>query len=223
MRIIKQFKNGQIAVNCQTREEAQSFIKLCFDKGMKWSDGNGCDVLKYDYHKEETYYAIYNGSLGYGCIHINAPNYQIVTFETFMNIYTKEEENKMCSNGKLNKGIEGTLVQDVYRAVQNKNGDIVFNKVKMVNLCFVKFDGNEKVYTFKNPSDKRLEKGTKVLVDTCRGEMEATVLTSIKIQNKYVNELQYAMTGYYDLGLKNILGVYETKTVATKVFTKLGE
>lgn len=130
----------------------------------------------------------------------------------------------MCSDGKLNKGINNALVQDVYKAVQDKRGNIKFNKISIKNLCFIKFDGNDKVYTFNNPSDKRLSDGTKVAVKDYRGkETKVTVVGSIKIQDKYVKDLLKVMNGRDDLELKDILGVYETKTVTVEKLIKVGE
>ena len=126
----------------------------------------------------------------------------------------------MCSNGNLNKGINELMVQDFYRAVTDLNGSIKFNKIKMVNLCFVKFDGCEKIYMFSNPSDKRLDGGTKVVVDTIRGESRATVVSSIKIPRKYIKDLQLAMCGAVN-PLKDVLGVVETKYEKVEVVKAL--
>ena len=63
----------------------------------------------------------------------------------------------MSSNGKLNKGIENVMVQDFYRAITLPNGSVQFNKLKMANLCFVKFHENGKVYVFNNPVTKGLK------------------------------------------------------------------
>lgn len=88
----------------------------------------------------------------------------------------------MSSNGDLNKGIKSCLIQDVYRAVQDNKGNIIFNKVKILNLCFVRFDGSDKIYVLNNPTDKRLDNGTKILVETIYGKYDANVVSSIKIQ-----------------------------------------
>lgn len=218
MKIIDKFRAGQFAVRCFTEEQAKQFVKMCHSNDICWNKPDDA-ITVFEVYKDETYYVAEESILYYGCIKDNFANKAIVEFETFMNIYIKEEEKKMCSS--LNKGIDSKLVQDTYRAVQKPNGSIEFNKVSVVNLCFVKFDGCEKVYAFKNPSDKRLEEGTKVLVDTVHGSSPATVVSSIKIQRKYVKELQYAMTGKRDLKLKKVLGVFETKTVETEVLTKL--
>lgn len=138
-------------------------------------------------------------------------------------IKNTKEEKKMCSSGRLNKGIESNLCQDVYRAVTKANGNIEFNKVQIRNLCFVKFDGNEKIYAFNNPSDKRLKGGTRVCVDTIRGNMDATVVKSIKIQDKYLKDLIYVVVGSSNLELKNVIGVYETEIKKVEVLHTLGE
>lgn len=117
----------------------------------------------------------------------------------------------MSSNGDLNKGLDSKLVQDFYRAISDKKGNIKFNHIKVVNIAFVKHDGCNKIYAFNVPCDKRLKEGQKVVVDTSRGEQLATVVSSIKIQQKYVKNLLYAITGRKGLKLKNVIGVY-TKT-----------
>lgn len=215
-KIFDEFRSGKFAVNCRTENEARQFVKLCFENKICWSTRDGDDITEYDIYEEDTYYAAYGDNLCYGSIDINIPNYKVITFKEFMKALTNEEESKMCSNGKLNKGIESVLVQDTYRAVQKPNGSIEFNKVKMVNLCFVKFDGLDKIYTFINPTDKRLEEGTKVLVDSAGRNSVAYVVSSIKIQNKYVKELMYAMSGKKGLELKNVLGILETKEILHK-------
>lgn len=137
--------------------------------------------------------------------------------------YITKEENEMSSNGKLNKGIENLCVQDVYKVVTDDSGKIIFNPIKMKNLCFVKFDGNDKVYTFNNPSDKRLKEGTKVAVKNWSGKTtKVTVVGSIKIQDKYVKDLFKIMTGEDGFVLKNILGVYETETVEVEKLIEIG-
>lgn len=123
----------------------------------------------------------------------------------------KQEENKMSNLEKLGivKGIEEESVKNVFKAVTDKSGKIILQPVKMVNLCFVRHDDNDKIYVFENPSDKRLKAGTKVKVDTKYGEKDATVVASIKLQKKYLKELMLAFTGGRTTKLKKVLGVYE--------------
>ena len=79
----------------------------------------------------------------------------------------------------------------------------------MINLCFVQHDNSDKIYVFENPSDKRLKAGTKVKVDTKYGEKDATVVSSIKLQKKYLKSFMLAFTGSRIAELKKVLGVYE--------------
>lgn len=102
--------------------------------------------------------------------------------------------------------------QFLYDHKVKTNGDIVFNKVKMLTLCFVKYNHWGKVYTFINPTGKVLKEGTKVLVDSAGRDNVAYVVSSVKVQAKHVDGLVYAMTGEKHLELKNVLGVYEVKT-----------
>lgn len=135
----------------------------------------------------------------------------------------ESEDDIMCSNGKLNKGIENKLVQDMYRAVTLGNGEVKFNPVKMINICFVKHDGNDKVYAFENKSDKRLKTGTRVQVKTITGIADATVVSSIKIQRKYLKSLMFAFCGMSTSQLQPVLGVYEEKTVIKKELVKISQ
>ena len=124
----------------------------------------------------------------------------------------------MSSNGKLNKGIDSKMVQDYYRAVVDERGNVKFNHIKMVNVCFVKHDGNSKIYAFENPSDKRLPEGTKVRVMTSKGASDGVVVSSIKIQKKYLKELTCAVSGKRCGTLQPVLGVYKE----VKELIKLG-
>lgn len=125
--------------------------------------------------------------------------------------YTDKEENKMDNLEKLGlvKGIKEESIKNVFKAVTDKSGKIILQPVKMVNLCFVQHDNSDKIYVFENPSDKRLKAGTKVKVDTKYGEKDATVVSSIKLQKKYLKSFMLAFTGSRIAELKKVLGVYE--------------
>lgn len=121
---------------------------------------------------------------------------------------------------KFVKGVDVDLIQDMYRAsTDTKTKQVTFMPVTMVNLAFVKFEGNEKVYTFTNPTDVRLKSGTRVLVDTKFGEKQATVVTSIKIQKKYLKDLMVALGNTSPL--KDVLGTVEV--VTTEEVKRFGE
>lgn len=114
-------------------------------------------------------------------------------------------------NEELIKGLEDTMINDTFRAVTYKNRMIQFQPVKMVNVSFVKFDDNDKLYIFENPSDERLKEGDKVLVYTSLGQSTATVYTSLKIQHKYLRSLMKVI-GADHSKLKRIAGVYKQVT-----------
>lgn len=128
---------------------------------------------------------------------------------------------KKFLEGKLVKGTGDTMVQDMFRAVATANGGgIGFNPVTMMNVCFAKLDGCDKVYAFNNPRDLRLCEGTKVKVNTSLGQKDATVVSSIKIQAKYLSDLMYAFCGKRVYKLQDVIGVYTVQLVENKVLDK---
>lgn len=134
----------------------------------------------------------------------------------------ESEDDSMCSNGKLNKGINSELVQDYYRATTNSKGQVKFSPISILNLCFVKHDGVDKVYVFENKSDKRLKGGERVRVMTSRGETDATVVSSIKLPKKYLKHFMKAFTGKYTDYLMPIIGMYTEEVKVVKSLVKVG-
>lgn len=122
-------------------------------------------------------------------------------FEGSKNTTTNKKESKSSS-------IKCTELIWVDNGVSQKLSAIknsVELENKMINLAFVKFDGNSKVYVFLNPTDQILKKGTRVLVDTKYGEKQATVLTGIKLQEQYLDNLLEAIEATKPL--KYVLGI----------------
>ena len=78
---------------------------------------------------------------------------------------------------------------DFYRAFTGKNGQIIFNKVKVSTVCICK-DNFDNLVIATIDSDKRLEPNTKVKLNN---DSVATVLKSIKIMNKYLDDLGQAL------------------------------
>ena len=232
MNIIEKFKAGEFVVNCVTQEEAEKFIEICYENYIYWLCSD-VSATHWNIYEQKTCYSFHN-TLRFGFMDsYKIDDTKIISFKRFMKKYTAlknsenkniatKEDNNMCSNGKLNKGIDNALVQDVYRAVTHKNGSITFNQTKIKNLCFVKFDGNDKTYVFNNKSDKRLKEGTRVIVDTVRGEMQATVVRSVKILDKYVNDLIYAFCGK-DAGLKDVVGIVTKTTQIVETVQRICE
>ena len=134
----------------------------------------------------------------------------------------ESEDDNMSNNGELNKGINSELVQDYYRATTNNIGQVKFSPISVLNLCFVKHDGIDKVYVFENKSDKRLQGGERVRVMTSRGETDATVVSSIKLPKKYLKHFMKAFTGKYTDYLMPIIGVYTEEVKVVKSLVKVG-
>ena len=103
-------------------------IELPTELHGKGHNGNDISCKKYD---EKNYWWI-------GDEHIKCKVDQVCD-----EVKQATEEPTKTEVKRITKGIDN-LVQDVYRGVQDKKGNIKFNKVKMKNLCFVKFDGCEK-------------------------------------------------------------------------------
>lgn len=119
----------------------------------------------------------------------------------------------------LIKGLGQAMTQDMFRAVTDKStGMIGLNPVKMVNVCFAKHDKDGKVYMFINPSDKRLSKNTKIAVKTRRGISVAYVVSSVKIQRKYLRSLGKAI-GNPSNKYTKVIGLYKS---GEDTFTELG-
>ena len=116
---------------------------------------------------------------------------------------------------EFTKGLNSSE-SNVFKAVTYTGGLVQFAPIKMLNLCFVRHDNQEdpfKTYVFKNPTSKRLPKGTRIVVSTCNGDTTATVVSSIKIQQKYLKEL---MAGVHPCGvcrLRPVVGVIEKEGV----------
>lgn len=120
----------------------------------------------------------------------------------------------------LIKGLGQVMNQDTFRAVREKqSGLIQFNPVKMVNVCFAKHDKRGKTYMFINPSDKRLSQDTKIAVNTKYGIRIAYVVSSLKIQRKYLKALARVINNSSNKYSK-VVGVFMDEESET--FVRLG-
>lgn len=172
-------------------------------------NGSIYDDDRFDMRDFESYTDWY-----YKCNWIDYSFELVKDYTSWLNISEKQEENKVNNLEKLGlvKGIEEESIKNVFKATTDKRGRITLQPIKMINLCFVRHFENEKIYVFENPSDKRLASGTRVRVDTKHGEKDAVVVSSIKLQRKYLKNFMLAFTGDGSSELKKVLGVYETVT-----------
>lgn len=124
-------------------------------------------------------------------------------------------------NEGLIKGLGQIMTQDTFRAVREKKSGLVqFNPVKMVNVCFVKHDKGGRTYMFINPSDQRLSPDTKITVNTKYGLRIAYVVSSLKVQRKYLKALARVI-GNPSNKYSTVVGVFMDETAET--FVRLGD
>lgn len=185
----------------------------------------GIGIILNDFELGESYYVTKNGII-YDETGMKRNIYRLVNEDMykFMIIANYEKENRKMALEEKNmvKGTGDTMVQDMFRAITNKEtGLIQFNPIVMINLTLVTFNEGDKLYTYRNPSDKRLIPGTKVRVQVGHGESDAIVYDSIKIQKKYLKSFLHITSGNRNLELKDIVGVYKTKKVEQEVLKSL--
>ena len=119
--------------------------------------------------------------------------------------------SRRLKRNEFAKGLDQALIQDFYRGIETQNG-IMFNKIKIVNLVFVKFKEQGKTYMFENPSDERLGSGYVAVLDEHNQPQMVRVISSIKLPRKYLKPLQIAMCGEVKK-LTKIYGVIDIKEI----------
>ena len=95
MNLVERFRSEKIAVNCQTREEAEKFVKWCFDNGIKWFRGDE-NMLHWIDYCSNTCYDYENGYLKYYCVSgLEYYNYTIITYKDFFRDKEKDKDMKL--------------------------------------------------------------------------------------------------------------------------------
>lgn len=115
--------------------------------------------------------------------------------------------------------LDDKLEQDFYRAYvccdSKGNTKIKLNRINIVNICFVKFDGSEKIYAFNNKSNTRIENGNKVIVKThdktwknysCK---EAICVCNVKIHKKYIKDILHLIGSKDKYVKENVYAFYD--------------
>lgn len=84
----KLFEKGKLAVHCDTEEKASEFVKLCYDKGIGWTDLNGSllafdkETTYFERSKEGTAYTCWDGyCLAWGSTDYISKKYPIIKYE----------------------------------------------------------------------------------------------------------------------------------------------
>ena len=122
------FKNGKIAVHCDTKEKARYFLKKCKEKGFIWNDES--DISPNDYswasYKEETTYSMGEKGIMFGDIDVHEnENLKIIKWgiDTMKELRFKE----VIANIKEGQVWESNIKEIYKRAdesiiIANKNG-----------------------------------------------------------------------------------------------------
>lgn len=83
---VERFKNEKIAIHCETKEEAKSFVKWCLDNGIKWLNRE-LSTTYFDEYKDKTCYSF----LGeFKCLEYSQERfykehgYEIIKYKDFM-------------------------------------------------------------------------------------------------------------------------------------------
>lgn len=141
------FKNGKIAVRCDTEEKANEFIKQCYKHGMSWrysctNDINWKWYTKYTYYKCDS-----NLCLIYGDINNGLVKPPVVEYKEDNKMELKEGMIVECRNGYryLLRRVDGELIASSNDAYMSLNYDKELNENKYFDEdCDVM-----KVYTSK--------------------------------------------------------------------------
>ena len=88
MNLIERFKNGGLAVHCDTEEKAKKFIEWCYENGMEWEfeSSKPFALTHYaSYHNKTTYSFGGNNYLKFGTASwYKEHGYKVVTYDDFM-------------------------------------------------------------------------------------------------------------------------------------------
>lgn len=153
------FKEGEIAVHCETEVEAKEFLGLCKENGIKWSNGKECN-------DEETKFWVYDTDTAYKCVESSSPLYKKKGNLSYCSVLFYFEKGKEIIKYKairedLVKEIkkEPKVVKKGYKEVINeiKEGERWLNTDKSKNLMeinreygvigFVFYDKDRDVFT----------------------------------------------------------------------------
>ena len=89
---VKMFKSHNLVINCRTEDEAEKFVKWCYQNGFKWFDTeeHGSTITNWYLNKNETAYRYdEQGYLAYG----SAKNYRGVKIVTYKEFFNEEKIN----------------------------------------------------------------------------------------------------------------------------------
>ena len=74
-----------VAVHCETEEQARIFLEVCRDNGIRWSGIGIITKTMWKIYRDQTCYTLSNFGLKFGYVDFfNSENYRVVRFNEFM-------------------------------------------------------------------------------------------------------------------------------------------
>ena len=144
---VEEWKNQDIAINCETKEETEKLFNILITNGIPKSE---IDTMEYGYNSE-TCYNFENGKMYYGIIgYYNTKNYKVYKFLDidFSNCWNKESIDEVALNNesknKINYEEEYYKIQkqldsmkDIYNVKQeqweNEQVEVIHNLKERIN------------------------------------------------------------------------------------------
>lgn len=121
------FKNDKIAVRCDTKEEAEEFIKECYKHGISWIY-SCANETNWKWYKEDTYYRCdSNSHLSYGNINNGLVKLPVVEYKEDNKMELEEGMIIECRNKnryllrKVNDVLIGSNFDGYIKAVYDEN------------------------------------------------------------------------------------------------------
>lgn len=142
------FKNGKVAVNCDTKEKAKDFLKECDKQKIKWLSGeNASDQTIWKAYKNQTVYGCFLGVLVYESV-IYFKNIDITIIE--WEIDKMDNKIKELTFREVIANIkEGEVWESAFVGIENVCGDIQINFKK---------DYVKEIYSFSSITKYRLQR-----------------------------------------------------------------
>lgn len=190
------FKNGKIAVHCDTEEKAKHFLKECDKQGIMWSIDRANHHTNYDVYYETTCYRTMGEKLTYCDIeHFKRKGIKIIKWEvkeiekTFREVIADIKEGQAWDDGSME--------------IRKEKGEIVIEFEYAVNRAYfdevARFKLQRKEYTFEE-AFKAYEEGKEI--ESCKYKYK-------KIKGKdmcYLKEGKRWIEGYPAFKLEEIRG-----------------
>jgi hypothetical protein len=119
--LMEKFKQGKIAVNCRTEEDARAFLKECEDDGLKWASGDKPTLFNWwrSCRENTTYifYLPYNGIRVDAREEYTAQGYEIIEYKEESGMTTFEMMAALLENPDFvasSESLKGTVKEIRY-------------------------------------------------------------------------------------------------------------